>query len=861
MFPGGGGIKRERLKRATTTIVGAIVVALLAIMPAAPSAWAAESTGLDYVGTIHGLSPMARMIADENGSRLVAFENPESDPFALQLRVFDDAFVPLQKKLLPEAVLTTPPVHAWDAAHRTLYLVTFASYVDSIAWRAPSLVVVDIATLAVRKLALSLDAFPPGLRVLGMSFATDRLYVVGSIASGNELEPGTRSVVVAELDPATAKPTWPAPGFIAVPRCQGVFASSQQAAVTLDPKLRSLFVGCRATTFALVGSPGSPAVVRVGIADPTHPEFELYPVSGSYATGLALADETVRRLVMISSTGTNEAAYVFDQAAGRYLGVVSIAGQFRAAGMNGKLGHVYVMTSDRLLVSSYTGVKIPQAIGFSIGQGVLRTQVMVSPRRNLIAVPVRAGDSSDTTYKIYRDTLPRFVEPESSPDASTNDVAEKQGVTETLFSGEGRAFGFRVKGVGGFNGLVQNVLPNANADYWRSLSSPAALMLGLMQRGDGCSNAAELCELIAKPGNLSDGDRDLHAAYVSEARLSSDDALVSAETVTVDHGTRSDYGTILEDQAWPYTPARCIDQGSGPAAKPGDEATASCSLSKGLVDAHTTFTRGSVAGPVSFAWSQSSVRIERTAALGVHVTSFAETRDVRIGDDVFVGRVASLAETAARGRPGTSAARHRVWFENVQTPVYACADDCDVRTVLTSIARSLDEGIEIEMPVADIVATPRGAQGSVLRRVVDQQQDVVFNNQSETGREVPALRVAVVLDNTERSRVVYDFAAAQAVSTYTISALPVTPDDAAPVVLPPLPDTLPGVGPLPPTTLRREGGGLRERVVAVPGRPWRLALAWSPRSALAAATWTFFAVPLLLAYRRRSIAALRRSTR
>jgi hypothetical protein len=481
---------------------------------------------------------------------------------------------------------------------------------------------------------------------------------------------------------------------------------------------------------------------------------------------------------------------------------------------------------------------------------------MVSPARNLIAVPVR--EKNGVVYEVYRDTLPPFVEPESDPDAATSDVAERDGVTETLFSGEGRAFGFRAHSVGGFNGVVQNVAPNGNADYWRNLSAPATLVLGLMQRYDGCASSPEACRLIAKPGNLSDGDRDVHAARVIEARLSGDEALASSETATIDQGTRSDYATVGDGREWPYGPARCIDQGTGASVQPGNDASAQCSRAKGFVDTSVTFTRGTVEGLVSFGWSSSTVRIERSATLGVHVVSFAETRDVRIGDDVSIGRVASQAETAARGRPGTSAARHRVWFENVRTPTYSCSQECDERALAVALVEALGEGVEVEIPVAEIVATPRGAQGSVLRRITDQQQDVVFNNQSETGREVPALRVAAVLDNAERSRVVYDLAATQAVSTYTISALPGAPNE-PPVVLPPLPDVLPALGPVPPAPAA-PAVEPRTRVIRIPGLPWKLGVAWSSRSSLVAATWTFFAIPLLLAYRRRAIRALRRKT-
>lgn len=819
-------------RRRAAAIAAALCFALsfAGVVPAA----AEPRAGIEFVRTVPGLSTQTRMVADHRHHTMIAFENSTDAPTELRLRILDGGTLGTRlDRRLSNRFLDIPPVYASDAAGTTLYLVTYSSSAERIDAARAVLLAIDAATLRVRA-EPALSAFPPGWRVMGLthSSVTRRIYAVAQVSTvaGSD---GNHTVAVAEIDPATGAPTWPGTGMITVPQCQKSVRSSAQAGIAFDAARRRVFIGCGAGRFVSATQPGFPAVAVIDAADAAHPVINVYQVAGSYQLGESLADEHAGRYLMVSSSNGSptQAVYVFDQATAQYLGVVSAGDSvIKAVGINDAIGHLYVATNQGLLVASHTGLKIAQALRFDIGNAQTGI-VSVVPFSRLLLV----GEGFPTVFKLYRDDLPEFTEPIEDPDASTLDVPEQPGKTDSLYNGEASAYGWRVHEVGGVDSMLQNVVAN-RANYWRTLH-----------------------QLSGLPENPSDGDRDLYGARVERARLSRDEASAEAISFDADSATRSDF-TALAGEPWPYEGVRCSDLGTGPQTKSGDAAAVTCHREGNAVTAGSTFDDATLPEQVSVGWARSNVKIERLRESGIRVTTDAEARDVQIGEDVRLGRVLAHAETIARGRRGTARAIYTRTFENVTTPAYSCSAECDVPRVLTGLSSALGVLFTVELPEDERAETPGGARGSALRHPAGHQQDVVFNNQSDVERQIPALRLSAVLDNSARSRLVIEFAAVQAVSTYQISLL--APDSVFPQ--PPAPPrTLPPIPRLRVDALPPQGASVPDATATVrePGRPARWILLAPGRTLLLSSMWALFAVPVLLGRRRRSLLGLLGRTR
>jgi hypothetical protein len=792
---------------------------------------ASAGMGIDYLGVATGLSADVRTVVDAASKRLIAFDNTDGSP-TLRLRALaGERLSTVLERRYPANLLPYPPSYAWDEANRTLFLLTYPSAADRIAASNPHLVAIDARTLEPRT-DVALNALPTPWRIRGLRYAPllKRLYVVGQISPVQD-DDGNHTVAVAAIDPQSGRSVWSSPGFVSIPSCQKLVSNQQQSAVSLDASETLLTIGCAAGRIGFATQPGVPAVASIDVSDPAHPATSIHQVAGNYVLGDDLDSGAAGRFVMVSSSigSPTQAAYVFDRPSRSYLGVVSAGdSEIQSVGLNTANGHLYVATNQGLLVASFTGLDIPQALQFDV-PGASPGAVLVVPFGGLLAIPVHTvpGDlSSPVVVKLYRDRVPPFVEPAENPDARTNDVPEIPGKTSTLFDGEASAYGMRVKEVGGLNGALQNVVPSTQ-NYWREVHQASNL-------NDG----------------LSDGDRSFAAASIPKTRLSNDEAGSSAVSLAPDENTLSDYGTLTQGKPWTYETASCADFGSGATPGQAEDASAWCSYAHEKAGAEASFQKLTIPGVVVVGSSASSTRIDRVSGVGVRSVAQAEARDVTIGTNVFIGRVVTEVSAGAGGRPGTAKTSFVRRFENVSTPAYSCSTSCDPASVLKAVSAALGVTFRVTSPEAEIIRTPRGARASVQRDPEGQQEDMVFNDQSRVERHVPALRITAILDNSARARVIVDLAAAEVVATYGITPQEM-PDVGGPppplvqppsiVVRPPAPShytSHPGIPPL-------------VRTLLDPSMPWRL-LVGSP-GILVFLMWSLFAAPLYVATRRRAL--------
>jgi hypothetical protein len=132
--------------------------------------------------------------------------------------------------------------------------------------------------------------------------------------------------------------------------------------------------------------------------------------------------------------------------------------------------------------------------------------------------------------------------------------------------------------------------------------------------------------------------------------------------------------------------------------------------------------------------------------------------------------------------------------------------DCD--ELAAEINDRLDFRMKLELPMPEMVATPKGAfagfqqnQRDFLHARTVNNQGTAFTGEPES-RAIPALQLTVINDSDERSRLILQFAAIQANSIYTISKAPEFGDSPDPLPeaprtasLPDVPDvTVPTVG-------------------------------------------------------------------
>lgn len=778
-----------------------------------------------------GVSSTDRVIVVPSTHRFISIG--DGNPF-LRLSVFDADSFRLIRSVELNGYFPQPQensvarIFALDEASRLLHLVVYSSTRDQGDTTNPKLLTVNVDTLAPVGQAKDLSLFPPGIRIYGAAlWSPHRLGLIGQFA-GDIVAPQVQrlpaprffGVVVGEIDPVSGATTW---GPTPVRGCQKVISSLDQAAFALSGD--RAFFACGTGSAGIFTAPGNPAVVSIDVTNPSDQKFQ--PLPGSYADGDSFIDPIAQRLLVVGRSGDrpSQSVWVFDIEHGAFVGQVA-AGDFAigGAGVDPSTGLLYVTigrnnAAGALLVSRDRGTDVPQARSFGLEAD--RGPITSVPASHAIIVPI--GDEKGNTLRVFRAPISAQDFSESrTADPRAYDAIAAEGPE---YAGDAQAFSVRVHEVGGVAGVLQNAF---YSDTWA---------------------------VIISATRLKDGDRDIYLARVNRAHLSQDEASAAAIAADRDANTDADYETITEQtrgipsEKWPFPEAACNDFGSGAKPEPVDGASVSCAQKDGRAEGSATYV--AVDSPqVSVGASSSTASVRLDPALGLVSEAASEVRNVIIGEQVTISRIASVARVVAKGVPGSASATYTPVFEGVTAGSFSCSTQCDVTKTLEAISTTLGSQFRVELPASEVVATPGGAHAHAFREPWQHQQDVVIANQDPTELQVPALRITYIGDNAVASRAVLEFAATSAIAT-DLRIGPATKDDEGPPIsiLPPVvtvqPPPLPTVETPPP-----DGGGLVRKVLRVLGRPWGLTFALGPRTF---ALWMLLAVPLLLLARRRQL--------
>lgn len=814
---------------------------------------------LEPVGSLP-LAPSEALVVDAAGRHLLGVAG---SPTPLKIRAYDGDTPRLVAErehagyLPQEGIPGSPRIATFDESSRTLYVLGYDNPNETLLEREmkngidPRLLAFDPDSLdLVRNTPLA--AFPPGIRVLGMSIvAPGRALVLGQVAAEVALPflpaagvPRAGGIVVARVDLSSGEATW---GPEVVRGCQSAISTRKQAESALLEG--AVFVGCASISVGGIPAPGVPAVIEIDEVDPTKQSVHYMP--GSYSLGESVWDHEAQRLILVGAAFARpaQAAWIFDLAERVFIGQVTAGDtNVMGAGVNTSNGRLYVATEDGLLVTTDRGIEIPQALPIESRPNY--GAITAIPFNGRVVIPLRDKDEN-TIFTVLEDRLPDST----FPPAETVDFHSFDDLrTESpQFAGAAQAFGLRIHEIGGINAVVQNLRPQQQTNYWAAI-----------QQNTG----------------LRDGDRDLHFGRVKEARLGGDESTASAISAGIDNTTAEDYKLIAdevndatgaedeeEDEAqeedtlppeWPFETAQCGDFGTGASAVEEEDADVSCDRAKSETTAGAGHGGIGNPGVIQVGASESSAALVFDPKDGLVVTAHAEARDVKVGDDVQIGYVASDAVSQAFGKAKTAVGNYTRVFRNVVAGEFSCSAECNPNDVLAALTRELGTQMRVEVPAAEIVETKGGAHGHAFRDRWEHEQDVVLNNQDPTETQVPALRFVIVADNAVASRVIVELAATRADATYIPIGAPPAPP---PFKLPPPPEVVldiepivvdvpaPVVGP-PPKPI------VTEEIVRTPARAFKVLFGGGARWF---GLWALMGVPVFLLLRRRHLLRVVRS--
>jgi hypothetical protein len=269
------------------------------------------------------------------------------------------------------------------------------------------------------------------------------------------------------------------------------------------------------------------------------------------------------------------------------------------------------------------------------------------------------------------------------------------------------------------------------------------------------------------------------------------------------------------------------------------------------------------------------------------VVAEAEARDIVIGGVIHIGKARSKSTSAAYGghkdeagtlTPGAAVAEYERSFENVAGPGISCGQDCDPTAVAAAITAVLGAQVRVELPGVHKLKTAGGAHAHSWREPWELQQDVLVNQQDDTHKEVPALRLMYVGDRDLPSRIIFEFAATKAeakhIQTHYVPPDPVFDsgdngifDDLSDIDFTPALPAVPDGDPVTRTVVLggREGTTVASELPAPPGQSFfervlkkggEFALRALGGMLMTAALFSLFSVPPFLASRRRHLARL-----
>lgn len=763
---------------------------------------------------------------------------------AERLGVGDDAGL-LKQLVLLEFGFGARPSYAWNPSSGMLHLVvyprTFDRAVPGVLGLNPEVVADNLRALLlpiqvtttgfVRGEPRDLGVFPPGWLVVGADYVRaaagdggDRIYAIAQ--PGGSVN--AHGVLLAEIDPVSGRSRWQRP--VHVQLCAGAISTRLPATVarSRDAAGRvSVYIGC-----ARVGTPA--AVAAIDVTEPSAPRVRTYPIAGSYGAGESLHDPRGHRFLMVSSGGVrSQSIWIFDDQRRVFLGNQAADAEILSVGLDEDRGIVYVTQPGELLVGSVRGLDLGQLERFpapDVPAATSSAPIVPVPFAKTLIVPGHGG------HLVYRDPTFGSDDLERTP-RSGDDELVNLGESD-VFSGGAQAFGVRVHQLGGIESTLQNLVPK-NADYW--YGSPAQVGLG-------------------QPGGLEDGDRTFSFARVMEARLSQDTVTAEAVSRHADDGITDADVERVSGGPWSTPAAQCADLGSTPQQSGGNDiaADASCDRANAKVSAGAIH-RSASNGMFAIGQTTTDTAAFRDPKSGIVAEAYAEARKVMLGD-VHIGRIWTRVQVSAAGARGSARSVIDRGFENVSSEGFSCETACDPAEVLTAIDGALRGfAITVQMPEADQEATTDGTRAWVQRDPWEHRQDVTLHELSGRQAEVPALRLVVVRDGTDRARTIVDIAAAKV----DVALLPPTgarggintPSDGFAISVPPLPDSAPRAE-IP--DLESPGAGSSpeaiRRFVQIIGHGWRWLIGGPPGATLVSASmFVMFGLPALLASRRRHL--------
>jgi hypothetical protein len=651
-------------------------------------------------------------------------------------------------------------------------------------------------------------------------------------------------LVALDADRMTAEPTTALVWSYAVPQCMSTptwTVAHTQDYLGVDPAGRFAYFACRGlddTTSLDTEQPPGAIVVDFPAPFPTVSATDGFRTTlhafGAQSTFAISGGDEPRGLLFLASTGAPDKVYVFDAVHRAWVGSVPFAqgahgGDIEAVLTDASTGEAYgIYPQDYAVSFDATTVPVEQGTRPAYGDfyptggtAALDPQTHRLFLARTSGTPFHHLDGStypaDFRLAVFRDTRPREPQPVAAdPDANTHDIPITDG-TPLTYRAFGSGYGTRATVVGGIHS-----------------TSAYSIQVGDSPGAGGAANAAcnlssnNLC--LAVPA-LTDGDRTVTAARVTNTELSDSAAKSDASSLTIDTTTNNDAkgvqsynpGDLVQkpdglkpppppsppaevndarDQATApvnqqKAPAQCLDFGdkSGTSSTPG--ATAVCD-SKGQ-QAQGTAASPDVLTDTPLQVAYSGVSVEASQQDGHSVTrAVAAARGISIaipgGPSVQIGEVLTTATTVAGGRPGSATSVFRreisdVVVRNAAGEVttscgFATADAaegstdaCDPRQLTDAVSAQAEFPVLFLTPEPDqsprVVGSPGGAQAEVIKSPFERVNDYITNG--DDGVEIPGLQVILLADHHQPSRLVLQFAGLHAESHYEIGVAPPPP--------------------------------------------------------------------------------------
>lgn len=485
-----------------------------------------------------------------------------------------------------------------------------------------------------------------------------------------------------------------------------------------------------------------------------------------------------RMFFLTTNSGAGRGAWVFDGLRSSFLGVIA-TGDTRLStfdysmGLDPLTGRLYMHSPVGIIVADGRRTPLPAGLLFrefaNFGAGVIQ----VDPTTQRVFVPdvtLRNATGHPLRYMILRDEIPPpAAESPTNPDALTADLEERPGVTAVNFSGAAAAFAARSLTTGG----LQKAAWNAT--------------FGLQFSPEQLEQAWSVIRNVP----LNEGNRDLYLARIKSVSLANNSADAIASLGSTDPGTLRD----IEDQghSWPLPKAECHASGDGSGGGSAAGTAVTCDAGLSFVSASSGAGDDSEGSGISFGsvFSFASSQIEE--GRGLVSRSTAIVTGVSILDRVWIGEIATRAETWATGRPGKAGAdfvrtisRVTVDINDDGTPDYQCVV-CVPAEVRTIAARALAGQANLDLPNPDPAFYPDGSPGG-YQAVVEREKSRSFAESAlndDDGAEVVGLQVVLYGDaRAGRTRQIIQLAGVQAESHYGIYAIP--KEESEPPAPPPL---------------------------------------------------------------------------